>query len=213
MNPYVLFALAMCSIVTLSLVATAYLAARFNRAAKRDLAIALDPLAAIIDGEVDLDEARVTGRYAGHLASGGVVRAPNAMGRLFQTEIIDSAGGNDWSLTRDRHSGAVAPPPTSAGTNDALEAAYAEHADQLGRAIAGGDGAHRLEYSASAGALRLSRPMRARRDIPPPAEVQAALDLLVAMGPVNRASQGAPDADWTGGRAPLSGEPAAGAPG
>ncbi len=203
MNPYVLFALAMCGIVLLSLIATAYLAARFNRAAKRDLAAAFEPLAGIIDGEIDLEEARVVGRYAGHIASGSVVRAPNTMGRLFLTEIIDSAGGESWSFTRDRASraGDIAA-PVSFNTAAAIETVYVSQTRELNDALAGSDGAHRLEYDASAGALRLSRPMRARRDIPPTAAFKSALDILVTIGPVNRGVQGAPDADWPGGRAP-----------
>lgn len=203
MNPYLLFALAMCSIVILALAATAYLAARFNRAAKRDLAAVLGPLATVLEGEVDVDEARVTGRYAGHLASGAVVRAPNAMGRLFQTEIIDSAGGEGWSFTRDRTSSSgPPPPPVSRDTHPSIEASYADHNHEIGRAIDGGDGSHRLEYAPDAGALRLSRPMRARRDVPSPEAFQTGLDVLVSIGPINRAVQGAPDADWAGGRSP-----------
>lgn len=205
MNPYVLFAIAMCGIVLLSLIATAYLAARFNRAAKRDLSVALEPLAAILNGQVDVDEALVNGRYAGHLANGAVIRAPNAMGRLFQSEIIDSAGGQTWTLTRDRTSktGEVAP-LVSRGTDPKIDAWYAAHADEIERAIADGDGSHRVEYLASAGALRLSRPMRARRDVASPEAFRAALDVLVALGPVNRSVQGAPDAGWPGGRSPSS---------
>lgn len=205
MNPYVVFAIAMCGIVLLSLFATAYLAARFNRAAKRDLSVALDPLAAMLNGQVDVDEALVSGRYAGHLASGAVIRAPNTMGRLFQSEIIDSAGGESWMITRDRTSktGEVAP-LVCRGTDSKIDDWYAAHADEIERAIADGDGSHRVEYVASAGALRLSRPMRARRDVASPGAFCVALDLLVNLGPVNRSVQGAPDGDWPGGRSPSS---------
>lgn len=203
MNPYALFAIAMCGIILLALIATAYLAARFNRAAKRDLSIALDPLAAILNGQVDVEEALVTGRYTGHLASGAVIRAPNAMGRLFQAEIIDSAGGDSWTLTRDRTSktGDVAP-LVSRGTDSRIDDWYAANVDEIERAIADGDGSHRVEYVASADALRLSRPMRARRDVASPEAFRVALDLLVNLGPVNRSVQGAPDGDWPGGRSP-----------
>jgi hypothetical protein len=44
--------------------------------------------------------------------------------------------------------------------------------------------------------------MRTRRDIPMAAEFRAQLDALVALGPINRLAQGAPDADWVGGRRP-----------
>ena len=205
MNPYVLFAIAMCGIVLLSLGATAYLAARFNRAAKRDLAAALGPLAAVLDGNVDLEEARVTGRYAGHLAIGGVVRTPNGMGRMFQTEIVDSAGGESWSITRERDATRGEPRPSATmSTHPDIDAWYASHASEILPAIAGGDGGYRVEYAADAGALRLSRPMQARRDLPSAEAFRTGLDVLVSIGPVNRAAQGAPDADWMSGRSTLS---------
>ena len=75
MNPYLSTAIAMCVIVLLSLAGTAYLAAALNRRAKNDLQARLEPLAAVIDGEVDLEEGCVEGRFQGQIA---VARVANA---------------------------------------------------------------------------------------------------------------------------------------
>jgi hypothetical protein len=82
MSPYVTFALAMCAIVFLALAGTAYMAVYFNRRAKADLQAALAPLADVIAGEIDLDEASVTGRYRGQIAQGLVATLPGGMGRV-----------------------------------------------------------------------------------------------------------------------------------
>ena len=96
MNPYLATAIAMCAIVLLSLAGTAYLAAVFNRRAKSDLQTRLEPLAAVIDGAADVEEARVEGRFRGQIAIGRVANAPGGFGRLFHVELVDSAGGLPW---------------------------------------------------------------------------------------------------------------------
>ncbi|HEU5431051.1 MAG TPA: hypothetical protein VFU81_05275, partial [Thermomicrobiales bacterium] len=96
MNPYVAFGLTMCVIVALSLAGTAWLAVHFNRRAKQDLRERLEPLAAVVGGEVDLDEAAVKGRYHGQLAFGRVANAPGGFGRLFNIDLVDAAGGSGW---------------------------------------------------------------------------------------------------------------------
>jgi len=87
-NPYLATAIAMCVIVLLSLAGTAYLAAVFNRRAKSDMQARLDPLAAAIDGVVDVEEARVEGRFHGQIAIGRVANAPGGFGRLFHVELV-----------------------------------------------------------------------------------------------------------------------------
>jgi hypothetical protein len=200
LNPYLSFAIAMCAIVLLSLFATSYLPVRFNRAAKRDLEIALMPLARLLDGEVDLDEARVSGRYADHLAAGQVVRAPTRQGQAFRTELVDPAGGEGWSISRtvakqqrlDQHN-----------VDPRILGAYAEHAKKL-IGLENDESPFQLAYHPQAGTLALIQPMRSRRDIPTAEAFRERLDALVALGPVNRAVQNAPDADWAGGRSPLN---------
>ena len=70
MNPYVSATLAMCVIVILSLIATAYMAMYFNKRAKADLQQEMNPLADVIDGELNLEDAVVEGKFRGHIAEG-----------------------------------------------------------------------------------------------------------------------------------------------
>ncbi|HEV2107069.1 MAG TPA: hypothetical protein VGR16_02305 [Thermomicrobiales bacterium] len=214
MSTYLLFALAMCGIVMLSLIATGYLAAKFNRAAKRDLEAALAPLAALLEGEVDVDEARASGRYAGHLASGQVARAPNGLGREFRVELVDAAGGTDWVISEALHQEEVgAESEKRFNVDPRIAKIFAANAENL--SLPGSDQGQRtfrLGYLAEAGTIRLSWPMRSRRDIPEAGRFQACLDVLVAIGPVNRVVQGATDAHWVGGRSPSRRSAPAGPP-
>lgn len=202
MNPYVSFSIAMCLIVLLSLGLTAYLAVMFNRRAKVDLEEALAPLAELIGGEVDVEEARVEGRYAGHLAEGRVARAGEGPGRVFQTSIVDAAGGQSWERTSTPSKQGKEPPSVSFFSADAsLESALAVAWDQMMELVLQpGSDRFRIDYDPASGRLRFQRPMRTRRDIPSPDAFRRQLDLLVTLGPINRRAQGAPDADWTGGR-------------
>src|SRR5215216_7284635 len=87
----------MCVIVLLSLIATAYMAMYFNKRAKADLQQAMAPLAEVIEGEIDLEEAVVRGRFGGHIAEGRMATSIIGAGRVFHTTIIDSAGGSKWA--------------------------------------------------------------------------------------------------------------------
>lgn len=58
----------------------------------------------------------------------------------------------------------------------------------------------RVMYDVDGGVLRFERPMQTRRDIPDAETFRKQLDLLVRLGPQNRVLQGAPDAEWVGGR-------------
>jgi hypothetical protein len=201
-NVYLQFTLAMCAITLIAFVATAYLAAAFNRRAKADLAAALTPLADLIEGEVDLDEAEVRGRYAGHLVFGGMAHATEGPGRIFHADLVDAAGGAAWRFTSDPAKRAEEAPrlrleAEGTGLDVRLDPPWSELADG---AIDPRTDRYRVEYDPIAGRLRFSRPMRTRRDIPDVAAFKAQLDLLVALGPINRRAQGAPDADWAGGR-------------
>lgn len=202
MNPYVQFAIAMCFVVFIALCATAYLAMMFTRRAKVDLQAALEPLARVIDGSVDLEEATVSGTYRGHLAFGRVTSGSDGPGRVFQTDVIDAAGGASWTWTTAGSKSGEAEPSATLAPDRAdvkrrigpeLRAGAAEVFDTRrawGRIAYGPDGGH----------LRFERPMQTRRDIPDAENFQKQLDLLVRIGPVNREIQGAPDAEWTGGR-------------
>jgi hypothetical protein len=201
-NVYVQFGLAMCGIVLLSLIATAYLAVAMNRRGKADLLAALSPLAELIEGDVSVETAQVDGRYAGHLVFGRMANAAEGPGRVFQTELIDPAGGTGWRLTSDPPRRPGEPPRERLETDEPL--LLTRLAPEWSTLVSGvlnpGADRYRLEYEPDAGVLRFSRPMRTRRDIPARDAFRAQLDLLVSLGPINRRAQGAPDADWEGGR-------------
>jgi len=201
---YVWFTVAMCAISLISLVVTAYLAAHFNRGAKRDLTAALSPLAEILGGTVDLETAEASGRYRGHLAAARMANATDGPGRVFQTEIVDGAGGEDWRATSTRRGESDAGPPLflEGGSPELAATVEAALPSLLAIDLDPRRDRFRAEYLASAGILRLTRPMRTRRDIPGPEHLAVMLDLLVGLGPVNRRTQGAPDAGWAGGRLP-----------
>lgn len=201
-NPYVSFAIAMCVVIFLSLFITAYLAMTFNRRAKADLGQALGSLTEVIDGEVDVEQASVNGRYEGHLAEGRMANAEEGPGRVFQTSIVDAAGGAAWARSST--------PAKQPGEHPRIEFVTADPdvASNLSvpwdrlllSALIQETDRYRIDYDPTAGRLRFQRPMRTRRDIPDAATFRRQLDLLVTIGPMNRRAQGAPDADWAGGR-------------
>lgn len=187
----------MCGIVFVSLAATAYMAVAFNRRAKADLTAALTPLAAAIDGEVDVDEASVQGRYAGHIVGGRMANATDGPGRVFLSELVDSAGGVAWQFLSDpaqRHGESAVQRFES--VNKELVTLLKPVCDaQLAAVVNPAQNRFRLDYDPEAGHLRFERPMRTRRDIPGVDAFRRQLDMLAALGQANRKAQGASDAD------------------
>jgi len=189
-NPYLAAGLAMCAISIIALALTAYLAVIFNRRAKADLERAFTPLAAVVDGEVDLDEATISGRYAGHIAEARMLTSLTNPGRTFQTSIIDGAGGSKWlwSFSRPRKAGDE--PETHFESQDAsLENAFLPEIDPLLLPIKELSAWTTVEYDPGPGHIRLTRPMRTRRELPSPAQFRADLDALVAVAGLNREVQ------------------------
>ncbi len=191
MNPYLQTALVMCVIVFVALAATSYLAVMFNRRAKEDLGAALRPLAERVSGAVDLETATVSGRDGKTLVAARMTKAVEGPGRVFQTEIVDAAGGCPWTYTST--------PPRREGTEPRLEFA-SERADLRELLPSLKDDAvwrvadpdrerFRLEYDPEAGVIRLTRPMRTRRDIPDAITFDKQLSYLVQLGDENRAAQ------------------------
>lgn len=195
MDPYVAFGLAMCVLVGLSLGGTAWLAAHFNRRAKADLAERLAPLAAVLDGETDLEEATVKGRYRGQLAFGRVAAAQGGFGRLFHVEVVDAAGGAGWEWSSLPEKGAPAPKRAFEG-DPAIERRLGADLDfaALAAAAVPDDLRQRFGflYDPAAGMVRLSREMHGRLDIPDAETFRRQLDALVHLGEANRRAQGAP---------------------
>jgi hypothetical protein len=192
-NPYLATAIAMCAIVLLSLAATAYLAVVFNRRAKRDMQERLEPLAAAIDGSVDVEEARVEGRYHGQIAIGRVANAPGGFGRLFHVELVDSAGGAAWEWSSLPQKNVPEPVRTFEG-DPALRERLGIDFGEAARAVPE-DRAQRFGflYDPAAGMVRLTREMRTRLDIPDAEAFTRQLEALRRLGEANRRAQAAGD--------------------
>jgi hypothetical protein len=189
-NPYLSVSIAMCVIVVLALIGTAYMAVFFNRRAKSDLQAALQPLSEVIGGEVRVEEAVVNGRYEGHLAEGRVAQVAGGMGRVFHTSVIDGAGGGKWTWTVSRSK-----EPGGPDTHD-YEGPEGELKPRLmplvegvaaERSLAGGW--FRVEYDPGPGHVRLTKSMRTRRDLPDADAFRNYLERLVAIADENRTVQ------------------------
>lgn len=191
MNPYVLTGLAMCVIVFLALAATAYLAVFFNRRAKADLQAALDPLAELVHGTVDLESATVTGTFDGQIVAARMANAEGGVGRVFQTELVDPSGGIGWVYTSS--------PPREKDNEPRIEfdsdmPAIRERLSLLDTALPekvvdARRERFRLSYDPEAGYLRLVKGMKTRRDIPDAEHLRAQLAFLEHLGDENRAVQ------------------------
>lgn len=194
MNPYLSFSIAMCAVVIIALAGTAYLAAYFNRRSKTDMENALTPLAEVVDGEIEVEEGRVKGRYDGQLAEAKVSTMPGGMSRVFLVSIVESAGGKpwEWTLTRSKEPGG---PDESRFKEDIP--GVTEKIEPLPSPIKNDPDMEgiwfRVAYDPKSGMLSLTRPMRVRRDIPGPDAFRRYLDSLIAAAAKNREVQG-PDA-------------------
>lgn len=191
MNPYLSFSIAMCAVVLIALAGTAYLAVYFNRRSKNDMEAALRPLSEIIDGDIDVEEGLVRGRYQGQIAEGRVSTMPGGMSRVVLISIVESAGGRpwEWTLTRSKDPGGA---DTAAFTDE-----IAGVTDRIGPVLASGREDpdlhgiwYRIGYDPDSGLVKMTRPMRVRRDIPDAAAFRRHLDLLIAAAAANRAAQG-----------------------
>ncbi|MGH2533901.1 MAG: hypothetical protein ACRDJW_16550 [Thermomicrobiales bacterium] len=190
MNPYLAAGLAMCAIVIVALALTAYMAMIFNRRAKVDLERALTPLAAVIDGEMDLDDAKVTGRFRGQIAEGWMSASLTNPGRVFHTSVIDATGGAKWTWTyaRPRKASDSAEAQFDSA-DDKLETAFFPEIDPLLLPVREGAPWTVVEYDPDPGHIRLTRPMQTRRDLPSVGQFEADLNALIAIAGLNRAVQ------------------------
>jgi len=162
-NPYLAVTLAMCGVIFLSLAATAYMAVYFTRKAKADLERALMPLAGVIDGTANVEEAFVEGRFNGKLAFGRMAHAEGGPVRVFQTELIDAAGGEKWLYVCYPRKGTTEFRPEGLPVQQQLAALNNE---ELGEHLGVQSDWFQLDYSPEGGYLRLSVPMSTRKDIP-----------------------------------------------
>jgi hypothetical protein len=191
-NPYLATAVAMCAIVLISLAGTAYLAVYFNRRAKADLLERLQPLAAVIAGTPDVEEARVEGRYQRQIAIGRVANAPGGFGRLFHVELVDAAGGQGWEWSSLPQKNA--PEPVRAFEGDPALAQRLGIDFAQAATVVPDDQRQRFGflYDPAAGMMRLTREMRTRLDIPSAETFARQLETLYKMGEANRRAQAVP---------------------
>lgn len=185
-NPYVLTALAMCGIMLIALVGTAYLAVYFNRRGKADLLAALEPLAESIDGTVNLEHAEVSGKRASWPVYGRMANASEGPGRVFQVDVVDAAGGEDWQYTST-------PPrkerPRSVdftGPEELREVLEPLIDDGFEGIIDPERERFRIDYSTAKGTVQLIRAMQTRRDIPTAPTFSREVDVLTDIAAANR---------------------------
>lgn len=181
----------MCLIVVVALVGTSYLAVYFTRRAKADLERLLTPLAEMIDGEADLDEAEIKGTWQGNLVMARMANAAAGTVRLFQIDMIDAAGGTGWNYVYSRPRKDHPEPEIEfisdrPGIQGELSGLQMGELDVL---VPNDREWLQLEYSPDAGHIRLARPMKGRNEIPAPERFGVDLDYLVALCDENRRLQ------------------------
>lgn len=192
MNPYVATGLVMCAVLFIALALTAYMAVYFNRRSKADLEAALTPLAGTLDdGELDLDDATVKGRFNRRLVIAKVTTAQGGPVRVFRTDLVDPAGGMKWLL--------VSLPPRK-GQTERSEELESDRGDiraglqlppkaELARQVEAGNEWFQLEYDPDGGHVRLTKPMDTRKDIPSVDLFRTTLTMLDTIAGRNRVLQ------------------------
>lgn len=191
MNPYVLTGLVMCVVIIIALIGTSYLAVYFTRRAKADLERLMAPLAELLEGETDIDEAEVRGKWRGNMVVARMANAAAGTVRIFQTDMIDAAGGEGWNFVYSR--------PRKDHPEPEIDFQSADRA--IRTALASLDISRldplepnerewlQLEYRADAGYMRLARPMHGRNEIPSPQRFEVDLNYLAQLCDENRALQ------------------------
>ncbi len=176
----------MAAVIFMSLMATAYLAVYFTRRAKADLEAALTPLAAMLEGEVNIEDAEVTGRFQGKLAFARMANAEGGPVRVFQTDLIDAAGGSEWLFVEYPGKGTTEHRPVDSPVSERVGALTLP--GLANRLVITGDW-YQLDYSPSAGHVRLTWPMGSRKDIPSVDTFAQQLSVLDEIADENRVVQ------------------------
>ena len=192
MNPYVATGLAMCLVIVVALVGTGYLAVYFTRRAKADVRRLLSPLAEMINGEADVEEAHVTGRWKDTMVIGRMANAAAGTVTMWQSDLIDSAGGEYWNFVYSRPNEKKQRPEEieivteSADLREWLETwTMADLSPIQPRET---DWVQ-VEYSGDGGYIRIARPIQGRNGIPEPDAFASDLDFAYAIGSQNRQRQ------------------------
>jgi len=194
-NPYLAVSLVMCGVIVLSLAATAYMAVYFTRRARADLELALTPLAAVIDGKANVEDALVEGRFNRRLAFGRMAHAEGGPVRVFQTELIDAAGGEKWLFVGYPEKGTTEFRPRDSPMFHGLPVLDREDLAAALRVLAEW---FQLDYSPDGGYVRLSVPMATRKDIPGDDAFRRQLEILDTLANENRHLQESLNAKGTG---------------
>lgn len=201
MNPYVATGLAMCLVIVVSLIGTGYLAVYFTRRAKADVERMLTPLAETLSGEADVEEAEVRGKWQGTIAMGRMANAAAGTVTLWQTDVIDSAGGTGWNYVYSRPNPKKKDPAEEIDivTESAAIRSWLETwtVDDFAAIRPQETDWVQVEYSPEAGRIRVARPIGNRNGIPAPEAFVADLDYLVEIGNTNRAMQNAETTEET----------------
>lgn len=187
MDAYLLTGLAMCLVLLLSLGGTAYLAVYFNRRAKADLADAYQPLAERLGGTFDLETAEVSGAQNGYPIFARMANAAEGPGRVFQTDVLDSAGGTGWRYTSNPPSKRIPGRTTEFRGSDEIRRTIEPVIDTaVTRFLNPEEERFRVEYLPEQGFIRLVRAMRSRWDIPDVGMLGKQLDMLTDIAGRNR---------------------------
>jgi hypothetical protein len=182
----------MCGVIFIALMATGYMAMYFTRKAKADLQEALVPLAEVLEGEFSVEEAEVTGRYNGKLAFGRMANAEGGPVRVFQTEVIDAAGGEKWLFVSYPKKQEIEFRPVGSPMQSSLSLLQRPGlADELGVQADW----LQLEYSPEGGYVRLTVPMGTRKDIPTADVFRRQMAVLDELSDQNRSLQEGVSAD------------------
>lgn len=193
MNPYLATGLAMCLVILIALIGTGYLAVYFTRRAKADVQLKLAPLAELIEGEADVEEAEVSGRWKDTIVKGRMAGAAAGTVTLWQSDLIDAAGGEDWNFVYSRPNPKKKDPAEeieivteAAGLRSWLET---WSVDDIAPVQPGATDWVQVEYSPEGGYIRVARPIQGRNGIPEPEAFSADLDFAHEVGTRNRQLQ------------------------
>lgn len=193
MNPYVATGLAMCLVILIALIGTAYLAVYFTRRAKADVLRLLTPLAELTVGEADVDEAEVKGTWKGTIVQGRMANAAAGTVTLWQSDLIDSAGGTGWNFVYSR------PNPKKKDPAEEIEIVTESpemrswletwSVEDIAPIQPQETDWVQVEYLPDAGTVRVARPIKGRNQIPTADAFASDLDFAYKTGAENRQRQ------------------------
>lgn len=181
----------MCLVILVALVGTSYLAVYFTRRAKADLEQLLEPLATFLDGTANIDDASVEGTWGGTIVMARMASAAAGTVRVWQVDLIDSAGGDAWNYVWSRPKKGQSEPEIDIVTEHSQIAEFLERVDRdtLEPLQPEATDWVQVEYNPEGGYVRIGRPMHGRNDIPAPDRLETDLQFLKAVGDENRAMQ------------------------